>query len=67
MEIHTAWQNLWNILGQLQLNREDRTTLEGNLNLLYESAKELEETKAEAEDGGTDIGILDPSADPSSC
>ena len=60
MNTQTAWQNLWNTLGQIQLNRQDRMTLEGGLNLLYEKAKELEDIKAEEKDGGTDIGVLDP-------
>lgn len=43
MNIHESYKRLWNILGQIPLNRDDRSTVDSDLGLLYEEARKANE------------------------
>lgn len=45
MNIHESYKRLWVVLGQIPLNRDDRSTIDSDLGLLYEEAKKAEEIR----------------------
>ncbi len=47
MNIHESFKRLWQILGQVPMNRNDRNVIDSDLGLLYEEAKKAEEMRNE--------------------